>query len=131
MPVVEITAVGALLREEGSDRIQPVGRGTRLSVSQEDADRLTRHNTAKLVDAPDGIAIDIAGNIYIAEADGDGVTLNGRLEVFRPNGDKWGTIPFAGQRPTGVAFGGPDKTLLFITFETGVRVYKGRCAGLP
>lgn len=88
-------------------------------------------DTPKLVDAPDGIAIDIAGNIYVAEADGDGTTLNGRLEVFRPNGDKWGTIPFAGQRPTGVAFGGPDKTLLFITLETGVRVYKGRCAGLP
>jgi len=85
----------------------------------------------KLTDAPDGIAVDVAGNLYVAEADADGFTANGRVEVFKPNGDRWGEIPLPGTRPTALAFGGTDKTLLFITYETGIRVYRGRCAGLP
>lgn len=83
----------------------------------------------KLTDAPDGIAVDVGGNLYVAEADAVG-GLDGRVEVFKPNGDKWGEIPLPGVRPTGVAFGGVDKKTLFITYENGIRVYKGRCAGL-
>jgi gluconolactonase len=86
---------------------------------------------ASLTDAPDGIAVDASGNIYVAEADADGVSLNGRVEVFSAAGAKWGQIPLPGTRPTGVAFGGADHKSLFITYEAGVRVYRGRCAGLP
>lgn len=85
---------------------------------------------AVLTDAPDGIAVDVAGNLYVAEADADGQD-SGRVEIFKPNGDKWGEIPLPGVRPTAVAFGGPDNKLLFIVLETGIRVYAGRCAGLP
>jgi gluconolactonase len=88
---------------------------------------------AKLTDLPDGIAVDVAGNIYVAESVPEVVppVLNGRVEVFSPTGDRWGEIPLPGTRPTGVAFGGADKKLLFITYENGIRVYQGRCAGLP
>jgi gluconolactonase len=92
--------------------------------------------TAKLTDAPDGITVDVGGNIYVAEAEALGGN-NGRVQVFKPNGDLWGEIPLPNTRPTGVAFGGVDKKTLFITFETagaggsGIRTYVGRCAGLP
>jgi sugar lactone lactonase YvrE len=85
--------------------------------------------SAALTDRPDGIAVDAVGNLYVAEADAASATEAGRVEVFKPNGQKWGQIPFATQRPTGVAFGGPQSKTLFITTERGVFTYVGRCAG--
>ena len=90
----------------------------------------------RLTDAPDGITVDIGGNIYVAEADALGGN-NGRVQVFKATGELWGEIPLPNSRPTGVAFGGADKKTLFITFETaaaggaGIRAYLGRCAGTP
>ncbi len=82
-----------------------------------------------LVDVPDGMAVDVGGNLWVAEA----ATSNGasgRVEVFSAAKKKLGTIPFATQRPTGVAFGGADNKTLFITTETGVFTYVSRCAGV-
>ena len=92
---------------------------------------------ADLVDVPDGIAVDVGGNLWIAEAAANG-SANGRIEVFSPAKKKLGTIPFPGQRPTGVAFGGADGTKLFVTTEAstsggmsaGVFTYVSRCAGV-
>jgi len=84
---------------------------------------------ADLGDVPDGMAVDVGGNLWVAEA-----TINnapgGRVEVFSPAKKKLGTIPFATERPTGVAFGGADNKTLFITTETGVFTYVSRCAGV-
>ena len=89
---------------------------------------------ADLVDVPDGIAVDVAGNLWIAEAKAEISANNGppggRVEVFSPTKKKLGTIPFTTQRPTGVAFGGADGKTLFITTETGVFTYVSRCAGV-
>jgi sugar lactone lactonase YvrE len=85
--------------------------------------------SASLTDRPDGLAVDVAGNLYVAEADATSATEAGRVEVFKPSGQKWGQIPFATQRPTGVAFGGPQSKTLFITTERGVFTYVSRCAG--
>ena len=90
-----------------------------------------------LVDVPDGIAVDVGGNLWIAEAAANG-SANGRIEIFSPTKKKLGTIPFPGQRPTGVAFGGPEGKKLFITTEAstsggasaGVFTYASRCAGI-
>jgi gluconolactonase len=97
---------------------------------------------ADLPDAPDGIAVDIGGNLWIAAAD-ENDNNNGRVEVFQPGATaaatkKWGQIPFPDTRPTGVAFGGADNKTLFITVETrggaaqpsGVFTYQSRCAGV-
>jgi sugar lactone lactonase YvrE len=81
--------------------------------------------------APDGIAVDVAGNLYLAEADPDTGMNRGVIEVFRPTGAKWGAIPVAGARPTGVAFGGPTHDTLFITTETSLLSVALACAGLP
>jgi gluconolactonase len=82
-----------------------------------------------LADVPDGIAVDIGGNLWIAEAAADG-SESGRVEVFSPAGAKLGTIPFPNGRPTGVAFGGADGKGLYITTEKAVFVYVSRCAGI-
>lgn len=90
-----------------------------------------------LVHSPDGIALDVGGNLWVAEAAVDG-SANGLVEVFGPDKKKLGAIPFGGSRPTGVAFGGADNKTVFITTESlgggavapGVFVFKSRCAGL-
>lgn len=85
---------------------------------------------ANLTDSPDGLAVDAAGNIYVAEANATAATNSGFVEVFKPDGSKWGSIPFPTSRPTGVAFGGPDDKSLFVTTETGVARFTGRCIGV-
>ena len=61
----------------------------------------------------DGMAIDRAGNLFVAVI-GQGV------EAFGPDGHKWGLIPLPnpgmdGHQPTNCAFGGADAHTLFIT----------------
>ena len=80
-------------------------------------------------DDPDGLAVDVAGNVYVAEA--VNAQANGRIEVFNPAGQKLGEIPFPGFRPTGVAFGGADSKTLYVTTEKAVFKYVTRCAGQP
>jgi len=69
-PLVEITAVGGFVKIDGSDRYSPVIHGQRVSVSDEDAERLVANGTVQLVDTlaaaenaeeqqPDSGAIDL------------------------------------------------------------------------
>ncbi|MBX3218351.1 MAG: SMP-30/gluconolactonase/LRE family protein [Labilithrix sp.] len=83
-------------------------------------------------DNPTGIAIDVAGNLWIAE---NGGGTNGRIEVFSPAGTKWGEIPFPDAKPTGIAFGGKDNKTAYITTERGddpgtLYVLPTRCVGV-
>lgn len=87
-------------------------------------------NNTRLGSAPDGLAVDVVGNLYVAEAAADNSVVNGRVEVFSPTGLKWGALVFPNRRITGVAFGGADNTSLFITAQNGVFVFKNRCAGV-
>ena len=59
----------------------------------------------------DGGTVDCAGNVYQATF-GDG-----KVHVFSPAGQPLGTIS-AGRNATNVAFGGPDRTTLYITSGT-------------
>lgn len=101
------------------------------------ASKATFIASANLVDTPDGIATDVAGNLWVAESESGG-GANGRVEVFNAAGKLLGTIPFAGSRPTGIAFGGPDNTTVFVTTESlgggavapGVFITKTRCPGV-
>ncbi len=69
-PEIVITAVGGFVKETGSERYKPVINGDRVSVSEEDAERLVAAGAAQLVDQsgpaenaeaeqPDGGAIDL------------------------------------------------------------------------
>ncbi|MDF2694056.1 MAG: Gluconolactonase [Labilithrix sp.] len=87
-------------------------------------------------ESPTGIAVDVAGNLWIAENAG-GDDPRGRIEVFTPAGKKWGEIPFPDSRPTGIAFGGADSKTVYVTTERGIGnkngtlyVLKSQCAGV-
>ena len=68
-------------------------------------------------DGPDGMAVDKAGNLFIATGNG--------IEVFAPDGVRWGVIPVP-RIPANCAFGGPDGRTLFITAREGL--YRVRVA---
>ena len=60
---------------------------------------------------PDGMAVDIAGNLYIAGREG--------VEVWTPDGIELGIIGLKHQ-PTNCAFGGTGGKILFITAREGL-----------
>jgi gluconolactonase len=76
---------------------------------------------------PDGMAFDLAGNLYIAHYGG------GEVIVLNPKGEQIERIPVGGLYPTNVAFGGQDRRSLFVTeVETGsIYRFKTDNPGLP
>lgn len=58
---------------------------------------------------PDGMAFDVAGNLYVAHCNG------GSVDVFGPEGNLLDSIPVPGSAPTNCAFGGPERKTLVIT----------------
>jgi gluconolactonase len=62
-------------------------------------------------EGPDGVAVDDAGNLFVATGSG--------IEVFAPNGAPWGVIPVP-RIPANCAFGGADARTLFITAREGL-----------
>lgn len=65
---------------------------------------------------PDGIAVDLAGNVYVATKVG--------IEVFKKDSTKIGEVPLE-EKATGITFGGKDMKSLYITTE-GVKVWELR-----
>jgi len=59
----------------------------------------------------DGIAVDGAGNVYVA--------TDGGVKVYRPSGALWGTIPVP-EVPSNCTFGGADRKTLYITAKTSL-----------
>lgn len=66
---------------------------------------------------PDGLAIDVAGNVFVTSIEG--------IEVFAPDGSKWGAIDVPLQ-PANCAFGDSDHRTLYITARS--TVFKVRLA---
>ncbi|NRN71111.1 Sugar lactone lactonase YvrE [Kibdelosporangium sp. 4NS15] len=64
-----------------------------------------------VLNGTDGGTVDCAGNVYQTTYG------EGKVHVFSPAGRKLGTIS-AGRNATNVAFGGPDRTTLYITSGT-------------
>jgi gluconolactonase len=77
----------------------------------------TRALVAMTSGGPDGLAIDSAGNIFVATSAG--------IDVFAPSGTKWGTIAVPMQ-PSNCGFGDADHKTLYITARTAL--YKVRLA---
>jgi len=68
--------------------------------------------------APDGMCLDVAGNLYVA------VIACGRVRRVRPDGVIDLDIPVPGQFPTNCCFGGPANDDLYITEGRRGEVYK-------
>ncbi len=69
--------------------------------------------------APDGMATDTAGNVFVATTAG--------VEAYSPTGQKWGVIPLpAGQQPLALAFGDADSRGLYITSSEGRGIALGK-----
>jgi gluconolactonase len=81
-----------------------------------------RRNYAQTSGTADGLAVDAAGNVFVSARDG--------VEVFAPDGTKWGTIEVPAQ-PANVAFGDPDHKTLYITARTSLFKVRLANAGLP
>lgn len=69
---------------------------------------------------PDGLAMDLAGNLYVATAPG--------VEVFAPDGTRWGLLEIPGG--SNVAFGEADARTLYVTAGPEVFRVRLRQAGL-
>ena len=63
--------------------------------------------------SPDGIEVDKAGNVYVANKAG--------ITVFKADGKKIGNIAVP-QQPTGMAFGGEDLKTLYVT-TAGTKIF--------
>ena len=61
--------------------------------------------------ATDGMAIDAEGNLFVTSAAG--------VEVFAPDGTRWGVIEIP-EQATNCTLGGPDNNTLFVTGATGL-----------
>ncbi|MBK9034644.1 MAG: SMP-30/gluconolactonase/LRE family protein [Myxococcales bacterium] len=71
---------------------------------------------------PDGLAVDAAGNLFVATAAG--------VEAFAPDGRRWGVLAVP-QQPSNVGFGGADARTLFVTARTAVYQVTLANPGLP
>jgi gluconolactonase len=72
--------------------------------------------------SPDGIEVDQAGNVYVANKAG--------ITVFKPDGKKIGNVAVP-ETPTGMAFGGEDlKTLYVTTAKTKIFALKVNVPGI-
>jgi gluconolactonase len=67
---------------------------------------------------PDGMAFDVAGNLYVAHYGG------GDVIILNPKGETIERIPVGGLHPTNVAFGGPDRRMLFVTEAGTGSIYR-------
>jgi sugar lactone lactonase YvrE len=85
---------------------------------------LSEPRTFAEVAGPDGMAVDEAGNLYVASYNGSA------LQVFTPDGEDAGTINMPAS-PSNCAFGGTDGSTLYIT--TGPALYRTTLAapGFP
>lgn len=73
---------------------------------------------------PDGMAVDCAGNLYVASHE------PGNLEVFSPLGNRIAAIE-VGPKVTNVAFGGLNRKTLYITAGTGLFTLPVAVPGYP
>jgi gluconolactonase len=73
-------------------------------------------------DFGDGMAIDTAGNLYVAASTG--------VEVFAPDGSHWGGIVVEGT-PSNCGFGGTDNRTLFITTRKEIYSVDMVVPGIP
>lgn len=70
----------------------------------------------------DGMAVDCAGNLY--------VTADDLVHIYAPDGEKRGAVTIP-PGPSNLAFGGPNRTTLFITAQDSLYSIELAVPGLP
>lgn len=81
---------------------------------------------AQTAGGADGMAVDADGNLFVSS--------NAGIEVFAPDGKKWGAITLPGSpapKPTNCAFGGADRRTLLITTPQALFEVSLMYPGLP
>ena len=89
---------------------------------QADGSLGSREPHATTSGSADGLAIDGAGNVFVTSSSG--------VEVFAPDGSKWGTIAVP-EQPANCAFGDADHKTLYITARTSLYRVRLAAAGEP
>ena len=104
---------GIALSPDGSALYVVDNADNRLLVANLNPDGSVKGTFGKVVDTDggDGIAVDRAGNLYVAGKAG--------ILVFDKTGKALGIITLAVGTPSGCAFGGADKKTLYITSNNG------------
>ena len=76
---------------------------------------------------PDGIALDVQGNVYVAHFGG------AKIVVFDSTGKKIASIPVPGKKPSNIEFAGPNLRTLYVTEDETNALYKAQVPipGLP
>ncbi|APF20921.1 SMP-30/Gluconolaconase/LRE-like region-containing protein [Caldithrix abyssi DSM 13497] len=69
---------------------------------------------------PDGIALDVRGNVYVAHFGA------GRIAVFDPRGQLIASIPTPGKKPSNLEFADPDLKTLYVTEDETNALYRAR-----
>ncbi len=72
---------------------------------------------------PDGMKVDVAGNVYCGGAGG--------IYILDPQGKKLGRIVHGAPATTNIAFGGDDWKTLFFTTRTQLGMVKVKVPGMP
>lgn len=84
--------------------------------------RIFAQMVSDMVGGPDGMKVDVEGNIYC--------TGPGALWTYQPDGKLVGTV--AGpQRPANLAFGGADLKTIYLTSRTSIFTLRSKIPGLP
>ncbi len=73
--------------------------------------------------APDGMKVDVEGNVYCGGSGG--------LWILNPSGEHLGTIVHGASATTNLAFGGADWRTLFFTTRNSLGSVQTKIAGLP
>ena len=101
----------------GSNEENPIGRIYRVETDG------TVHLLAEGYAFPNGLAFSAdagLGNLYVAHFGA------GQVAVFSPEGEPIEQLPVGGEKPTNVAFGGPDMRELWVTEVETAAIYRLR-----
>lgn len=135
-PAGEVTVVDSSIKNPNGISISPDERILFVSGNLE-AGYVKRYPIAEdgsvgdgeivvpVVKVPDGMVLDCAGNLYVTEH------TNRRIRVVTAEGEELGVIVGLDHNVTNVAFGGPQRNILYITMAGGLAKVAMPLAGLP
>jgi len=77
----------------------------------------------------DGLAVDSAGNVYVASYARDDPSSAGEIAVFAANGKRWGRLVVP-RGPANCTFGGTDLRTLYVTAQDRLYAFKMPISGI-